>query len=172
MPVHLHLPPGADADQTGLKPSDVAITPAFWPRVWGVDGTVLHNMHLTHWRTLKWGTSCPRFAVSEWQGVTTDTSHAVFKLDLYRLGLQGPLRMCILRRVRFVCESSNCHHRVALVLATTNDRCAPFALAGSIPTEIGKLINMTTLLLNENQLSGTPSLLIFPGVVVRVYHLR
>jgi hypothetical protein len=41
-----------------------------------------------------------------------------------------------------------------------------FALAGSIPPEFSTLINMTTLLLNENELSGTPSLLILPGVVV------
>jgi hypothetical protein len=110
----VHLPPGADADQTGLVPSDVAVTPAFWPRVWGVDGSVLQTMHLSHWRTLKWGSSCPSFAVSKWQGVTTETSHAVVKLDLDVLGLQGPLRQCILRRVRFVCESSDC--QVTLVL--------------------------------------------------------
>jgi hypothetical protein len=34
------------------------------------------------------------------------------------------------------------------------------ALAGSIPTEFGKLINMRQLYLNNNQLTGTPSLLI------------
>jgi hypothetical protein len=43
-------------------------------------------------------------------------------------------------------------------------------LAGSIPTEFGELINLTCLSLNSNKLSGTPSLLILPGVVVRVYH--
>ena len=32
------------------------------------------------------------------------------------------------------------------------------------------LINMKHLDVSENQLSGTPSLLILPGVVVRVYH--
>jgi Leucine-rich repeat (LRR) protein len=47
-----------------------------------------------------------------------------------------------------------------------------FALAGSIPTEFGELINLTDLCLNDNQLSGTPSLLILPGVVVRVYHVQ
>jgi hypothetical protein len=34
------------------------------------------------------------------------------------------------------------------------------ALAGSIPTEFGKLINMRELYLYNNKLSGTPSLLI------------
>jgi hypothetical protein len=46
-----------------------------------------------------------------------------------------------------------------------------FALAGSIPTEFGKLINMTNVYVGGNKLTGTPSLLILPGVVVRVYHL-
>jgi hypothetical protein len=46
-----------------------------------------------------------------------------------------------------------------------------FALAGSIPTEFGELINLSNLHLEENKLSGTPSLLILHGVVVRVYHL-
>jgi hypothetical protein len=41
-----------------------------------------------------------------------------------------------------------------------------FALAGSIPTEFGKLINMKTLTLHENKLSGTAALLILPGAVV------
>jgi hypothetical protein len=50
-------------------------------------------------------------------------------------------------------------------------KTSSFALAGSIPTEFGKLINMKNLWLNNNKLSGTPSLLILPGVVVRVYHL-
>ena len=45
-----------------------------------------------------------------------------------------------------------------------------FALAGSIPTEFGELINLTTLVLAKNQLTGTPHLLMLPGVVVRVYH--
>ncbi len=45
------------------------------------------------------------------------------------------------------------------------------ALAGSIPTEFGELINLTDLDLSDNEMSGTPSLLILPGVVVRVYHL-
>jgi hypothetical protein len=44
-------------------------------------------------------------------------------------------------------------------------------LAGSIPTEFGKLINMQHLRLGQNELTGTPSLLILPGVAVRVYHL-
>ena len=43
------------------------------------------------------------------------------------------------------------------------------ALAGLIPTEFGKLSNLTHLYLHDNELSGTPSLLILPGVVVRVY---
>ena len=43
-------------------------------------------------------------------------------------------------------------------------------MAGSIPTEFGKLVNLTNLSLWGNELSGTPSLLILPGVVVRVYH--
>jgi hypothetical protein len=51
-------------------------------------------------------------------------------------------------------------------------KTSSFALAGSIPTEFGELINLTTLRLQFNKLSGTPSLLIGPGVVVRVYHLR
>ena len=51
-------------------------------------------------------------------------------------------------------------------------KTSSFALAGSIPTEFGKLINMKYLWLHGNELSGTPSLLILPGVVVRVYHLR
>jgi hypothetical protein len=46
-----------------------------------------------------------------------------------------------------------------------------FALAGSIPTEFGELINLTAIDLSDNKLSGTPSLLILPGVVVRVYRL-
>ena len=46
-----------------------------------------------------------------------------------------------------------------------------FALAGSIPTEFGELINLTYLNLEGDKLSGTPSLLILPGVVVRVYRL-
>ena len=50
-------------------------------------------------------------------------------------------------------------------------KTSSFALAGSIPTEIGELINLTYLNLEENKLSGTPSLLILPPVVVRVYHL-
>jgi hypothetical protein len=45
-----------------------------------------------------------------------------------------------------------------------------FALAGSIPTEFGKLINMRYLHLESNKLSGTPRLLMLPGLVVRVYH--
>jgi hypothetical protein len=45
-----------------------------------------------------------------------------------------------------------------------------FALAGSIPTEFGKLINNTILNRQWNKLTGTPRLLILPGVVVRVYH--
>ncbi len=110
----MHLPPGVDADRTGLVPSDVAAIPAFWPRVWGVDGTVLHTMHLSRWRSLKWGASCPRFAVSEWQGVKTDASHAVVELGLGGLGLQGPLPKCILRRV--VRESRKCLHRLAFGL--------------------------------------------------------
>ncbi len=39
-----------------------------------------------------------------------------------------------------------------------------------IPTEFGELINLTNLELYNNKLSGTPSLLILAGVVVRVYH--
>jgi hypothetical protein len=39
------------------------------------------------------------------------------------------------------------------------------ALAGSIPTEVGKLINMQKLYLYENQLTGTPRLLMLPGLV-------
>jgi hypothetical protein len=31
-----------------------------------------------------------------------------------------------------------------------------FALAGSIPAEFGKLINMTALCLDSNDLTGTP----------------
>ena len=50
-------------------------------------------------------------------------------------------------------------------------KTSSFALAGSIPTEFGELINLTYLDLEGNKLSGTPSLLILPGVVVRVYHL-
>ncbi len=46
-----------------------------------------------------------------------------------------------------------------------------FALAGSIPTEFGELISLTYLDLHGNNLSGAPSSLIVPGVVVRVYHL-
>jgi hypothetical protein len=46
-----------------------------------------------------------------------------------------------------------------------------FGLAGSIPTEFGKLINMQTLWLQGNEFSGTASLFILPGVVVQVYHL-
>ncbi len=56
----------------------------------------------------------------------------------------------------------------SLPLALKASSCA---LAGSIPTEFGKLINMITLRLDDNKLSGTPSLPILPGVVVRVYHL-
>jgi Leucine-rich repeat (LRR) protein len=44
-------------------------------------------------------------------------------------------------------------------------------LAGSIPTEFGELIKLTYLGLDSNKLTGTPRLLILPGVVVRVYHL-
>ena len=40
---------------------------------------------------------------------------------------------------------------------------SPWGLAGPIPAEFGKLINMKTLVLNYNALSGTPSLLILPG---------
>jgi hypothetical protein len=43
-----------------------------------------------------------------------------------------------------------------------------FALAGSIPTEFGKLINLTCLGPSINKLSGTPRLLTLPDVVVRV----
>ncbi len=50
-------------------------------------------------------------------------------------------------------------------------KTSSFALAGSIPIEFGKLIDMTILGLSVNQLTGTPRLLILPGVVVRVYHL-
>ncbi len=50
-------------------------------------------------------------------------------------------------------------------------KTSSFALAGSIPTEFGKLINIKYLRLNDNKLSGTRSLLILPAVVVRVYHL-
>jgi hypothetical protein len=45
------------------------------------------------------------------------------------------------------------------------------ALAGSIPTEFGELVNLNALYLQCNKLSGTPSSLILPGVVGRVYHL-
>ena len=51
-------------------------------------------------------------------------------------------------------------------------KTSSFALAGSIPTELGELINLTNLDLERNKLTGTPSLLILHGVVVRVYHLR
>ncbi len=44
------------------------------------------------------------------------------------------------------------------------------ALAGSIPTEFGMLINMKTLALSLNRLTGTLRLLMLCGVVVRVYH--
>jgi hypothetical protein len=55
-------------------------------------------------------------------------------------------------------------------------------LAGSIPTEFGKLINLNRLKLYSNKLTGTPRLFISPGVVGfgkiiafsagrRVYHL-
>jgi Leucine-rich repeat (LRR) protein len=50
-------------------------------------------------------------------------------------------------------------------------KTSSYALAGSIPTEFGELINLTYLSLGDNGLSGTPSLLILPGVVVRVYQL-
>ena len=50
-------------------------------------------------------------------------------------------------------------------------KTSSFALAGSIPTEFGKLINLIDLRLSNNNLTGTPRLLISPGVVVRVYHL-
>ena len=50
-------------------------------------------------------------------------------------------------------------------------KTSSFALAGSMPTEFGELINLTYLDLRFNNLSGTPFLLILPGVVVRVYHL-
>ncbi len=50
-------------------------------------------------------------------------------------------------------------------------KTSSYALAGSFPTEFGELINLTHLNLEGNKLSGTPSLLILPGVVVRVYHL-
>jgi Leucine-rich repeat (LRR) protein len=50
-------------------------------------------------------------------------------------------------------------------------KTSSFALAGSIPTEFGKLINMKILYLDHNKLTGTPSLLILHGVVVQVYHL-
>jgi hypothetical protein len=56
----------------------------------------------------------------------------------------------------------------SLPLALTT---SSFALAGSIPTEFGGLINLTGLDLRVNKLSGTPSLLILPGVVVQAYHL-
>ncbi len=55
----------------------------------------------------------------------------------------------------------------SLPLALKASSCA---LAGSIPTEFGKLINMISLRLEDNKLSGTPSLPILPGLVVRVYH--
>ncbi len=54
--------------------------------------------------------------------------------------------------------------------STTCFKTSSFALAGSIPTEFGELINLTYLGLGDNKLSGTPSLLILPSVVVRVYH--
>jgi hypothetical protein len=76
---------------------------------------VLQTMHLSRWRSLKWGTSCLFFAMSGWQGVKTDASHAVVELKLGALRLQGPLRKCILRSGSFVCESSNCHHRLTFV---------------------------------------------------------
>ena len=44
------------------------------------------------------------------------------------------------------------------VLVTVHDLCEndlPFALAGSIPTEFGQLINLTDLRLNSNKLTGT-----------------
>ena len=43
-------------------------------------------------------------------------------------------------------------------------------VAGSIPTEFGKLINMTNLILQWNKLTGTAALLILSGLVVVVYH--
>ncbi len=39
-------------------------------------------------------------------------------------------------------------------------KTSSFALAGSIPTEFGELINLTDLRLHNIKLSGTPSLLI------------
>jgi hypothetical protein len=51
-------------------------------------------------------------------------------------------------------------------------KTSSFALAGSIPTVFGELIKLTELSLGGNKLSGTPCLLILPGVVVRVYHLH
>ncbi len=45
-----------------------------------------------------------------------------------------------------------------------------FALAGSIPTEFGKLINVETLWLSDNKLRGTPPFAHVAWLVVRVYH--
>jgi hypothetical protein len=42
------------------------------------------------------------------------------------------------------------------------------ALAGSIPTEFGKLTDVGTLRLSVNELTGTPRLLMLRGVVARV----
>ncbi len=50
-------------------------------------------------------------------------------------------------------------------------KTSSFTLAGSIPTEFGKLINLTDLGLGDNNLTGTPRLLTLPSAVVRVYHL-
>ncbi len=49
-------------------------------------------------------------------------------------------------------------------------KTSSFALAGSIPKEFGKLINMKNLELQRNNLSGTPPSAHFTCLVARVYH--
>jgi Leucine-rich repeat (LRR) protein len=56
--------------------------------------------------------------------------------------------------------------------STTCFKTSSSALAGSIPTEFGKLINLKTLYLSFNKLTGTLRLLMLCGVVARVYHLQ
>ncbi len=104
----------------------------------------------------------------------SSTSLPLAEKDLpFALAGEIPRELCQCTKLTWLCLDTNqlagtfrqnhCLQRwyTSLPLAL---RTPSFALAGPIPTEFGDLINLTHL--GSNDLTGTPRLLILPGLVV------